>query len=452
MGTTGAIGNGPCYYPTVADDTIRVPEHSAAANAVAVAFGWDSDFARERFLMRARALFFARVALLTMGLGILLVPPWKALFQVDSILPIALYMGMVAYSAANYVLLDRVKVGKVVTFVTLCQDLTALVYLIAVSGGMHSPLLPTQLLFTMMFVMLFPRPWAVVPPLLTFPIVAYIQQEREVGSFGAGDLFLLLWYCVINCIVLSLVLYLHTREEMKHREILRLQASLGEMAVIDERTRLAREIHDGLGGTLSSLILQVEYIQGMSMDEPLRRELGELKTQAEESIDELRRALTLMRDDFHCPRRRGRLPQVRDARARTEGGFRAVGPRTARHFRGCADPLPRVAGEPHKHRASCQGHARNGVSAVRGGWLHAVGRGQRQGLRRKSAAAGRTLRAAQHGGTGAARTWPRPHRKHNRTRDHHIFDGAQRSGGRRILTGSGASCLTGGRTCLEFAS
>jgi len=89
---------------------------------------------------------------------------------------------------------------------------------------------------------------------------------------------------------------------MKHREILRLQASLGEMAVVEERTRLAREIHDGLGGTLSSLILQVEYIQGLAMDEHLKSELASLKEQAEESIDELRRALTLMRDDFDLVR------------------------------------------------------------------------------------------------------------------------------------------------------
>ena len=32
------------------------------------------------------------------------------------------------------------------------------------------------------------------------------------------------------------------------------------MAVVEERNRLAREIHDGLGGVLSSLIIQSEYL------------------------------------------------------------------------------------------------------------------------------------------------------------------------------------------------
>jgi signal transduction histidine kinase len=269
----------------------------------------ENDFARERFLMRARALFFARVSLLTMGLAILLVPAWRSTFRVDvtegsivSLLPIAVYMAMVAYMAANYVYVERGRFGEVLTFATLCFDLVALVYLVVVSGGLQSPLLPTQLLFTMLFVMLFPRPLAIVPPLLTFPIVAYIQELSPNTSFTSKDLFLLIWYSVINCVVVYVVVYLHTREEMKHREILRLQDSLKEMAIVEERTRLAREIHDGLGGSLSSFILQAEYIQGLARDAHMRSEIADLKAQAEESIEELRRALTLMRDDFDLVR------------------------------------------------------------------------------------------------------------------------------------------------------
>lgn len=252
--------------------------------------------------MRARALFYARLALLAVGLGILVVPAWKEIFGIDSPRPVAVYLVLLAYSAANYVFLDRPRTGALLTFVTLCFDLAVLVYLVVVSGGLQSPLLPTQLLFTMLFVTLFPRPYAVVPPLLTYPIVAAIQETLNGGWFTSGDLFLLIWYSVINCVVVYVVVYLNWREELKHREIVRLQASLKDMAVADERSRLSREIHDGLGGTLSTLILQAEYLQNLAPDEHLRSEIGELKAQAEESIEELRRSLTMMRDDFDLVR------------------------------------------------------------------------------------------------------------------------------------------------------
>jgi two-component system sensor histidine kinase DegS len=262
----------------------------------------DSAFARERFFMRAQALFYARIALLAIGLCLLLVPAWRTAFHVDSTGTITVYLLMVSYSAANYVVLGRERLGAVITYITLCFDLGALVYLTVVSGGLHSPLLPTELLFTVLFVMLFPRPIAIVPPLLTFPIVAKIQEILTDGFFLTEDLFLLVWYSLINCIMVYVIVYLHSRDEMKHQEIMRLQRSLKDLAVAEERTRLAREIHDGLGGSLSSLILQAEYLQGLARDEPMRSEIAELKMQAEESIDELRRSLTMMRDDFDLVR------------------------------------------------------------------------------------------------------------------------------------------------------
>lgn len=278
----------------------------------------EEQFSRDRFLMRARALFYARLALLALGLGILVVPAWKAAFGIDTPGPIVVYLVMVAYSAVNYVFLERPKLGSVLTFVTLSCDLIVLVYLVVSSGGLQSPLLPTQLLFTMLFVMLYPRPLAVIPPLLTFPVVAKIQESLSEGHFDSNDLFFLVWYSAINCIVIYVVVYLNWREELKHREILRLQRSLQELAVVEERTRLAREIHDGLGGTLSTLILQAEYLQSLSQDARMLSEIGELKTQAEEAIEELRRSLKMMRDDFDLVR------AVEEVCAKFEGRTRGL--------------------------------------------------------------------------------------------------------------------------------
>lgn len=250
----------------------------------------------ERFQTRARALFWARLAFLGTGLAVLAVPAWREVFHVEGRGAIAIYMIMVAYSALNYAFIGNGQLGKVLTFVTLCLDLVVLIFLIAVSGGLHSPLIASQLLFTVLFVTLFPTPLAVVPPLLTFPIMAKIDDV--LGRVGPTDVFILLWFSGINCIVVYVLVYLDQRDQLHNREVSRLQAELKDFAVLEERGRLAREIHDGLGGALSSMIIQTEYLESLATDPLLKSEIHELRGAAEDSIEELRRALKAMRGDL----------------------------------------------------------------------------------------------------------------------------------------------------------
>src|SRR5205807_727044 len=66
------------------------------------------------------------------------------------------------------------------------------------------------------------------------------------------------WQIVRPSLVYVMV-YLNERDRLKHRELQKLSSALRDMAIVDERNRLAREIHDGLGGVLSSVVIQSEY-------------------------------------------------------------------------------------------------------------------------------------------------------------------------------------------------
>ena len=71
------------------------------------------------------------------------------------------------------------RAGRIVTYVTLCCDLVIMVVpdrQAAVGGGLQSPLLATQLLFTTLFAILFPKPLAILPPLLALPITTRLDQ------------------------------------------------------------------------------------------------------------------------------------------------------------------------------------------------------------------------------------------------------------------------------------
>jgi two-component system, NarL family, sensor histidine kinase DegS len=258
------------------------------------------SWVQERFVARARALFYARMMFLTLGLLILAVPAWSTYFGFRGIAAFAGYFTMLLYSVANYMVIDHPKAGRTVTYITLCLDLVIMVVLIAKpqsGGGLQSPLLATQLLFTMLFAILYPKPLAIIPPMLALPITTRLDQLLN-RKPTAVEMLTLLWYSALNFIIIYVIVYLNEREVAAHREVIELQGDLKELAVVEERNRLAREIHDGLGASLSSLIIQSEYLLSLAKEEPLKAEIKELKTSAEESIEELRRNLQMMREDF----------------------------------------------------------------------------------------------------------------------------------------------------------
>jgi signal transduction histidine kinase len=257
----------------------------------------DDAWQHERFAARAMALFYARLGFLTLGLGVLAFPRWQQLVGASYPSVFITYFTIIAYAVVNFLVRTRGRLGRAVTFVTLNVDLVILIYIVTWSGGLRSPVIAAQLVFTMLFAVLFPRPLAILPPLLALPVVAKIDQILG-RVFTLEELFLLAWHFAINFIAVYVIVYLNNQEENQHREILRLQDEIRDLAVADERSRLARDIHDGLGASLSGLLIQAEYLNTLTDDAALHGEIEELRTAAAEGMAELRRSISMMRDDF----------------------------------------------------------------------------------------------------------------------------------------------------------
>lgn len=251
---------------------------------------------QERFETRARALVYARLALMAIGLLVLTLPSLRQGLQVALPTGLYLYLGLLVSHVGSYLWVGR-RYARFVNFTTLCIDLLALLYLIIASGGIKSALMPAQLVFTMLFALLFPRPLAIIPPLLTLPVLATVAQILGTHRMP-DDLLLVLWYSALNITVVYVVVYLEGRERIAFQQVIELQRERGQQALASQRTRIAREIHDGVGAALSGILLQAEYLGERVEEAELLEEVRELREAAAEGMDELRRAVSILHQEF----------------------------------------------------------------------------------------------------------------------------------------------------------
>ncbi|MCX7945304.1 MAG: sensor histidine kinase [Deltaproteobacteria bacterium] len=186
----------------------------------------------------------------------------------------------------------------VITYLSLLLDLPFVVYLIIFTGGLRSPLFFLQILYTMFFALLFTRPLAIIPPLMLLPIIAHIDQLVFVRGLVLQDVLILILYSLANLLLLYSTVYFNTQENIQHDEIMKLKDAMKELELSEERLRLSREIHDGIGATLSALIMQIDYILSLEDPNMMKKETEELRNIAEEGMEELRRAVVLLRTDF----------------------------------------------------------------------------------------------------------------------------------------------------------
>ncbi len=258
----------------------------------------DQNWLSFKFITRAKAIFWARLSIVILFLVVFVVREWAHFLGVDSIWGVSFFIFVLIYTLLFAYSIFFNKKEVVITYISLLLDLPFLVYLIIYTGGLRSPFFFLQLLYTMFFALLFTRPIAIVPPLMLLPIIAHIDQLVFIRGLVVQDILILIMYALTNLLLLYSIVYFNTQENIQHDEIFRLKDMMKEFELSEERLRLSREIHDGIGATLSAILMQIDFILSQDDAVSIKKETEELRNMAEEGMEELRRAVTLLRSDF----------------------------------------------------------------------------------------------------------------------------------------------------------
>ena len=145
-------------------------------------------------------------------------------------------------------------------------------------------------------VLLLPLPWVAVL-VAVIPLMHVGMDWRDGVREGLGTLAAVVFAAVLMTL---LVREQASRAELAraHRQLQEYAAQAERLAATQERNRVARDIHDGLGHALTVVQMQVKAARAVLERDPTRADavLAKAQRQAEEALAEVRRSVSALRE------------------------------------------------------------------------------------------------------------------------------------------------------------
>lgn len=132
-----------------------------------------------------------------------------------------------------------------------------------------------------------------VPPALTLSVLVFTGAALLLGLRTQGLLRYRSRYQEAQDGARELSLHL----ERKNRELMDKQDYEVRLATLNERNRIAREIHDNVGHLLSRSLLQVGALQVVNRDETVRQGLDTVRQTLSGAMDSIRRSVHDLHDE-----------------------------------------------------------------------------------------------------------------------------------------------------------
>lgn len=272
---------------------------------------------RKSFLFRAQAVFFGRLTIVCLyALLFILSLANEGLGFPHSFFDGCLILFALFYANLCYRLKNHERLGRWIHFITLIADLLINLILTRESGLLFSPLMALHPLFTAMFLLLFHNPMLIAIPLLTIPLHTILTLFLESSESIFSMLYALLLYCMLDALIIFFIHLAQSQEQRLLKSLVAIEKKMKNMALAHERSRIARDFHDGIGAQLTSIVMQCDYMVLGATEQNLLSELSEIRESAVLSMEDMRRSIALLHDDFDIAEQITRLCESMTGRHR----------------------------------------------------------------------------------------------------------------------------------------
>lgn len=249
------------------------------------------------FWFRAQAIFYGRLAISSLYAVLFIISLVYDQLYFPNSLPYAILIFIsFSYTRLCYRLKANRRIGRWAHFVTL--NLDVLIHFIFTSSShfILSPLMAIHPLFTAMFLLLFHNPFLIAIPLTAIPLGTIMTLWLEPSPSIFALIYTLLLYCSLDALIIFFIHLVQSQEQRLMKSLVAMEQRLKSLALVEERARIARDFHDGIGAQLTSIVMQCDYMIMKMPDDG--NELVEIRESAVLSMEDMRRSVALLHDDF----------------------------------------------------------------------------------------------------------------------------------------------------------
>jgi signal transduction histidine kinase len=143
-------------------------------------------------------------------------------------------------------------------------------------------------------------------------VVAARPWKVAVSRAGDDDVTVHLQLMLFPVVIAALLGWRHRRARARDAQAARDRELVAEQARVDERARLAAEMHDVITHRVSLMVLQAGALQVSTTDDTVRRHADELRRSGRQALRELRDLLSVIRDEAPDGQARSPEPAVLD--------------------------------------------------------------------------------------------------------------------------------------------